>query len=240
MTPEEAARVTAGAIGDLPSKFMMAAATYERGGELGFDGVDFYVAGRGGALGPVDADVVSAAFIFFNPEGIAESWARAALVMAPPKAALEFAAACHGWASAHLPEGKLDYERLAELAGTLVRRADVAGAPLFAGWRSLPEPGDPRALAVHRLNALRELRNARHGGAVLAAGLEPVQALMVKTPVMAAVFGWTGELPDPEPHREAWAQAEAATDRGMARVFRSLDGEERAEFAHLLAVAATK
>ena len=43
-------------------------ATYAYGAELGFDGMDFYVAGRGGALGDVPADVVTAAFIYFEPD----------------------------------------------------------------------------------------------------------------------------------------------------------------------------
>ena len=42
-------------------------ATYAYGAELGFEGMDFYVAGRGGALGDVPADVVAAAFVFFAP-----------------------------------------------------------------------------------------------------------------------------------------------------------------------------
>ena len=65
VTPEAAAEATAGAVGALSSHFMLDGATYAKGGEMGFDGMDFYVAGRGGALGEVDGDVVSAALVFF-------------------------------------------------------------------------------------------------------------------------------------------------------------------------------
>jgi hypothetical protein len=238
MTPEDAARATAGMIGDLPSRFMLDGETYRHGGELGFDGVDFYVVGRGGALGAVDGAVVAAVFVFFNPQAVVESWERGVSVMAPADAARAFASVGHAWAQEHLEEGDTDYVRLAQLAGKLVDRADGAGAPLFAGWRCLPEPSEPRALALHRLNALRELRAARHGSAVLSEGLEPVAALSVRTPAMAVIFGWTGELPDAEAHRPAWERAEQATNRMMAAVMAPLEPHERAEFTDLLRSAA--
>lgn len=238
MTPEEAARATGAMIGDLPSRFMLDGETYRHGASLGFDGVDFYVVGRGGALGAVNGAVVAAAFVFFNAEAVAERWERGVAVMPPGEAARAFASVGHAWAQQHLDEGATDYVRLADLAGKLVDRADGAGAPLFAGWRCLPEPSEPRALVVHRVNALRELRAARHGAAVLSEGLEPVAALSVRTPAMAAVFGWTGELPDAELHRPAWERAEQTTDRMMARVMASLEATERAEFTDLLGAAA--
>ena len=55
MEATEAARATAPAVVSLPAGFMLDAATYERGTSLGFDGIDFYTAGRGGALGDVES-----------------------------------------------------------------------------------------------------------------------------------------------------------------------------------------
>ena len=54
MDPIKAAEASGPAIVGLPAGFMLDGATYVRGGELGFDGIDFYVVGRGGALGEVD------------------------------------------------------------------------------------------------------------------------------------------------------------------------------------------
>lgn len=234
MTPEETAEATAKAISELASRFMLDPATYASAGDLGFQGMDFYAAGRGGALGDVDADVVAAAFVFFNPERVRMSWEGGRAVMAPPEAARHWAAAAHAWAEAHVPDD-VDSARLAELAGKLTSAADPAGAPVFAGWRRLPEPGDdrPKALAVHRLNGLRELRHAMHGGAVLASGLAPVQALMVRQPHMAPIFGWDDPEPRAEQHQAAWDAAEAATNRAFRRVFEALDDDERAEFVRL-------
>ncbi|HKH88555.1 MAG TPA: hypothetical protein VKA05_07010 [Acidimicrobiales bacterium] len=235
-TAEDTAERTARAIGDLPANFMLDSATYDTGNSLGFDGVDFYVVGRGGALGDVSAGVVAAAFVFFNPAMIHERWERGIQVMAPSHAALAFAGCLHAWSQNHLPSG-VDYARLAELTGKVVATASPAGAPLFAGWLTLPEPTEARALALHRINALRELRGALHGGAVLAAGLDPRVALLIKTPFMAAIFGWEEPHPDVGLAKDAWGAAEAATNRAMSRVFAALDAAEQAELIRLLDAA---
>ena len=119
--------------------------------------------------------------------------------------------------------------------------ASPAGAPIFAGWRTLPEPdgGRPKALALHRMNGLRELRMARHGGAVLAAGLSPQEALLVRTPYMAGLFGWAEPYPEVEHCREAWAAAEEATNRAMSPIFEVLDEAERAELVKVADAART-
>jgi hypothetical protein len=161
-----------------------------RGTELGFEGFDFYAAGRGGVLGEVPADVVTAAFVFFAPDQVRVAWERAASVMPRRQAAEEWAAAAHTWARANLDD-TVDWTRVAELAGRIATNADVAGAPLFAGWRTLPEPdaSDSKALAIHRLNALRELRGGLHGAAVLTVGLTPFEACSVLAPQMVSVMG---------------------------------------------------
>jgi hypothetical protein len=215
---------------------MLDGATYEKGGELGFDGVDFYVAGRGGALGEVDGSVVAAAFVFFEPEAIVERWERARKVMGPGESAAAFAGCLASWAHEHLGDG-VDYGRLAELEGKVVTSASVAGAPLFAAWAAQPEPEDPMVLALHRMNVLREWRGAVHGAAVVASALDPLDALMVKTPGMASLFGWSEPYPDPGPHRKEWAEIEAATNRRVGRGFGVLGERERAELVELCLAA---
>jgi hypothetical protein len=239
MTPERAASASAAAIGGVPSHFMLDPATYATGAELGFPGMSFYVGGRGGALGDVSAEVVTAAFVFFHPDNVADGWAQSAGAMGRIEAAEAFAACSHRWARQYLA-GDLDVGRLAELAGKVTAAASPAGAPLFAAWRALPEPDDAPALALHRMNVLRELRGGLHGCAVLASGLAPEDALAVRTPFMAALFGWP-EPGDASVHQSAWDQAEAATDVAMARVLSVLSEAERAEFVALCgdAIAAT-
>ncbi len=191
MTPEQAAHETASIVVSVPARFMTDPATYARGAELGFDGFDFYIAGRGGALGDVTAS--------------------------------------------HLADGP-DYERAATLLGRIVSSAAVAGAPMFAAVRELPEPDrtETRALVVHRLNALRELRGAMHGAAILTVGLRPVEAIVARAPDSVGAYGWPAPFPPPEPLRERWSLAEARTDRMFGRHLAVLDEAERVEFVEVL------
>lgn len=232
MTPEDAAEATAAAIATLGSHFMLDGATYARGAELGFEGMDFYVVGRGGALGPVDADVVSAGFVFFNPGAVRAVWENGCRILAPLEAAREFAACAAAWGRAHLPDD-LDAARLAELGAKVVAGASPSATPLFAAWRAMEVPSDPKAAALHQMNVLRELRGGLHGVAVLASGLDPLEAVMVKAPGMAPLFGWLEPYPAADPHRPLWADAEALTNRLMAVPLAILDDDERDEFVAL-------
>ena len=233
MTPEQAAHDIREAVVRVPGGFMTDAATVARGAELGFEGLDFYAAGRGGVLGEVPADVVVAAFVFFAPELVRASWARSAAVMPRERAAREWAAVAHQWAAAHLSDD-VDWSSLAALLGRVVSAAPVAGAPLFAGWRLLDEPEELKALVLHRLNALRELRGALHGAAVLTVGLAPVEAIVVRTPAMLGVFGWPEPHPDPKGLHDRWNLAEARTDRMFGRHLGVLDDDERTELVEIL------
>jgi hypothetical protein len=231
--PVTAAQRSAETIVGLPAGFMMDGATYERGGALGFEGIDFYFLGRGGVLGDVPAAVVVAAFVFFEPGTVETAWERGRKARPPAEAATAFATCAHEWAEAHLPDG-VDYGRLAELEEKVVAATSPAGVPLFAGWRRLEPPPSPRARALHLMQVLRELRGGLHGGAVLAEGLGPEEALSVRTPFMANLFGWKEPLPDPAPCKESWERAEEATDRAMARRLAVLEDAERDELVALL------
>lgn len=237
MTPDAVATATAPAVSVLPSHFMLDPVTYQRGAELGFAGLDFYTVGRGGALGPVHADVVAAAFVFFSPPTVAEAWERGCEVMAPADAARHFMALGHDWAEAHLSDD-VDLPRLADLLAPLVAGANPAAAPLFGAWRAQPEPGPdrPQALVLHRLNLLRELRNALHGATVLAHGLTPHEAVSIRAPHMLGIFGYDGpHLHASQPGVQSeWAAAEADTDRAMGPVYAVLDEDERVELSTLL------
>jgi hypothetical protein len=235
MDPLDAAIASGDSINGLGSHFMLDLGTYAYGNELGFDGIDFYLAGRAGVLGDVPGSVVAAALVFFEPGYVAQSWARSASVMPRAQAAAEFAGVGHRWAEEKLPDD-LDCARLADLAGRVADAASVAGAPLFAGWRELDEPGldRPKALALHRINALRELRGAMHGAAVLTQGIHPHAAVARRTPYMLGVFGWQEPHPDKAEVRDPWAEAQAATERALAPAYGALDAAERAELVELV------
>lgn len=231
MDATAAATATATAVSAIGGRFMLDGNTYKRGAELGFQGIDFYIAGRGGVLGDVDADVVSAAFTFFEPTAVRTLWEQGRAVMSPADAATEFAACAAAWAEAHVPDD-LDAARLAELAGQVVAGARPACAPVFAGWRALPIPSSAKAAAVHQMNALRELRNGLHGAAVVSAGLTPIQALSVRTPQMVAMSGWA-EAVDTDGLLPIWETAEENTNRAMAHAFDAIDDAERVELVEL-------
>jgi hypothetical protein len=152
--------------------------------------------------------------------------------MAPAESAQAFASCLDAWAAEHLADG-VNYGRLAELEQKVIDAASPAGAPLFAAWAAVAEPEEPKALALHRMNVLREWRGAVHGATVVASGMEPLAAVMVRSPGMAGLFGWPEPYPDPEPYRKEWAGAEAATDRVVGRAFAALEAAERAELVDL-------
>jgi hypothetical protein len=233
MTPEQAAHDLRDAVVLIPGGFMTAATTYERGAELGFEGADFYVAGRAGVLGDVRSDVVVAALVFFAPQTVHDAWTRSGPVMPREQAAREWLATGHAWAEQQLLDDT-DWATVAALLAPVVRAAPAAGAPLFAALRTFDEPEEPKALALHRLNAVRELRGALHGAAVLTVGLAPVEAIVVRTPKMLRVFGWPEPHPDAGPLRGRWELAEARTDRMLGRHLAVLDDDERTELVDLL------
>lgn len=236
MDAVEAAKRSAQAIGDLGGGFMMDGATYARGGELGLEGLDFYVLGRCGVLGDTTAGVAASGLNFWNPPHVAAMWDRARGVMSPSAAGAEWAAVAHAYGETHLPDGH-DYDRFSELAARVCEQASPACAALFAGWMALPVPGTdrPKARAYHYINALRELRGGLHAGAVLAAGLTPLDAVAFRSPFMAGVFGWDPDsLPDGATVKERWKIAEAGTDAAMSRTLEVLDASERAELVSII------
>ena len=238
MNPEETAAACAGAVSGIAANFMLDGATYAAGAELGFSGIDFYATGRGGVLGQVDGDEVAAAFAFFEPSVVRSNWEQGAAVMDPPEASKAFIGVGHRWAVEHLDAGACDWQRLADLLDR-VNEATPAASALAANWRDAPEPdgADPRALALHRLNVARELRFAAHAAAVTGAGISAPEAMAVRSPQMAGIFGWS-ELPDVNDElRSRWEAAEAETNRALAPAYATLSEAERAELVELCAAA---
>ncbi|MDP1819574.1 MAG: hypothetical protein Q8K58_06710 [Acidimicrobiales bacterium] len=232
MEARTAAKDTAAAVSAVGGHFMLDGNTYQRGAELGFQGLDFYTTGRGGVLGDVDADVVAAAFTFFEPGHVRAQWELGCSVLPARQAAAEFGACCAAWAEDRVPD-ELDAERLSRLLDQAVAGARPACAPIFAAFRALDVPAAPKAHAVHQMNALRELRNGLHGAAVIASGLTPLQAVSLRSPAMAPLFGWP-DVTDVDGLAPQWDAAEAATDEAMAHAFEPLTDGERAELVALI------
>lgn len=243
MTPEDCATAIAPVISDLGARFMLHPETMDAGARAGFpNGFAYYVAGRGGVLGDVDADVVYSAFMFFNPAVVAKMWSAGVSVAGANFAAESYASACAGWGRKRLAN-MADAARLAELLGKVVSAADSAGLSLFAGWRTVGLPSDDAGRAYQLIHVARELRGSMHVAAVTAAGLTGLEAVLVGDhggPEIAKLHGWPDAVvPASTSVRAAWERAEADTNGMMTRLLgRTLDDTERAELASLLRDAA--
>ena len=200
------------------------------------NGYAYYVTGRGGVLGDVDADVVSSAFGFFAPSIIRKMWEAGVAVEGARAAAARYGDACATFGRARL-DGFAGASRLAELGERVATGCSSAGLSLFAGWRSEPLPADAPARAFFLVHVLRELRGSAHIVAVLASGLSPVEAVLASNGVAGAErFGWVGPFPDVAP--DAKAGAEALTDDLVEGLYRSvLSDAEIDEFATLVSAA---
>ncbi|MGP3928622.1 SCO6745 family protein [Nonomuraea sp. KM88] len=205
---------------------------------------ELYFRGRCGVLGECDADVVSAVVVFFPPEHVEESWNGGRKVAAEQAVEL-YAEVCRAWGRRKLG-GHDGCARIAELLQRVVEEASPVGAPLFAGWRAVPLPDDPPARAVQLMHVVRELRGGLHANAVIAAGLDPLEATLAashdSTPLgrttgeqIARFFTWPEPYPQPGPDVvERRAAVEETTDDLMARAFSVLSDSESDELIGLL------
>lgn len=141
-----------------------------------------YFAMRAAPLGPVGPDVATAAFYGFSPtrarRALPDAWR-----IAPPDQALQtrLAGADEALAAAWAPLGAAArLEEAAELAEEAARAADTAGRPLAAGNAALPSPGQPRLRLWQAVTTLREHRGDGHNAALVAAGVGPVHAHLLK------------------------------------------------------------
>ncbi len=193
----------------------------------------YYVAGRGGVLGDVDADVVAAAFGFFEPSLVRKMWEVGVAVEGAAAAAARYGAACAQFGRSRL-QGFSEAARVAELAEKVAVGVDAAGLPLFAGWRTQPLPDDAAGRAYFLINVLRELRGCAHLVAVVATGLLPRDAVLASGGAdTAKLFGWR------EPFAELASidkqPAEAMTDAIVTRLYSAvLTAVEAAELVELV------
>jgi hypothetical protein len=241
LTADQATRAADPALHDLGTAFMLHPETPARGTTYGYPSSNaFYFAGRGGVLGEVDADVVTAAMGWFQPDLVAKMWGRGIAVAGARQAARHYAEACAEWGRDHL--GRFPgADRLAALAERVVRSADVSGLSLFAGWRAMPLVDDGPGRAQQLVHVLREWRGSLHLAATTAVGLSPLEAILTNEgEAQARSFGWRDDLPDCRQLKGRHDQAEQMTDALSAVVYqRALTPAERGEFADLVIAANT-
>jgi hypothetical protein len=156
-----------------------------------------YFAARASALGPVDPAVVVATFYVFSPDLVARA-VPAVWAVAPPA---EWAAARRDAVAAalHRVLGEPDVAEAVGLAREACAALSAAGRPLYAAWSGADWPDDPLLQLWHAGLLLREHRGGGHVSALMAAGLDPVEALVTgglasdSTDFVRTTRGWTDE-----------------------------------------------
>ncbi|MEU4712221.1 hypothetical protein AB0F73_00915 [Micromonospora purpureochromogenes] len=172
---------------------------------LGLDGLTGYFASRSAAFGAVPAEPVVATFFNFKPAlvraALPAAWERAD----PPavlRARLDAADAALSRAFSALEDAA---DAVAEAARLARRAAESAcehlpGRSLFAAHAALPWPDEPHLVLWHAQTLLREFRGDGHVNALLVAGVNGLDSLVLHAatgdvPVrfLRRSRGWTGD-----------------------------------------------
>jgi hypothetical protein len=222
---------TAALLRDNGWAFYFTPETMAKGAELGLDGFQFYFLGRGGVLGDVEPEVVSAAFGYFKPALVAHVWNAAKAIAAPREAARVFMACCadHGRVRLDGVDGLAEFVAAAEKVNDA---ADRDGLALYAGTAAEPLVDDLPGRAMQLVTVLREHRGSAHLLAVRAVGLDTRTAHHATRPGDGKMFGWSDEeAPVVDDAVQAkMAEAEALTDRIVRQAYAVLDASERQAF----------
>lgn len=203
--------------------------TQAKGAELGLDGLQFYVIGRGGSLGDCEGSAVASAFGYFKPMMIATAWESAKAKVAPRTAGKAHLECCANFGRAKLS----DIPSLAEFviaADAVNDAADADGLTLYAAVKAEPLVTDTAGRAMQLVAILREFRGSAHLVALRAVGLDSKTAHFVKRPADIKMFGWSeSDAPviDHAVHQKM-AEAESLTDRLVAPAYGVLDESGRA------------
>lgn len=174
-----------------------------------------YFAQRAAPLGAAPAELVTALFYNFHPDLVARAvpdvWA-----VAQPRTFLDVRLSAVDAALHRLlgPEvlGSAEMAEAAAIARAAAEAAPTAGRALAAANRALDWPGPAHLVLWHAQTVLREQRGDGHVAALLTAGLDPVETLVL----FAAD---TGLGADRLRTRRGWPEQDwaAATDRLAAR-----------------------
>ncbi|WP_308465608.1 SCO6745 family protein [Rathayibacter soli] len=180
---------------------------------------DGYFAGRAAPLGPVPAAPVVAIFNGFSPflvgRALPAAWGVASVD--------EVLDARSRGAAAALRSVVADESLVAEAASALTpvaQRIDVAGRPLAAANRALPEESDPYRQLWRAATILREHRGDGHVTSLLSEGIAGLAAIVLRSAIdiesttMKRARGWS--------EAEWDAQADELIARGLLTADRAI------------------
>jgi hypothetical protein len=121
----------------------------------------------------------------------------------------------------HAPSATIDLAEIRDDLWSAVMACEPNGRPLFAACLNMPMPTDPALSAWHALNCLREWRGDTHNAVLIAAGLSPVEALILDS-------AWADYPPDWMARSRMWGESAITTamhrleERGFAESGRVL------------------
>jgi hypothetical protein len=173
----------------------------------------FYAAGRGGMLGDVDADVVHAAFGWFNSDAVRVMYTEGVGVAGAKGAADRMAEAHAKWGEKHYA-GVDSLDDIVAVSEALVDGVEGSALPLFAGWRGAARSDSAAGRAAQLMQMLREWRGGLHLVATTAVGLSPLEAILTNEGEgQAKLVGWPEPFPDVAGLKAKHDQAEEITDQ---------------------------
>ena len=223
--------------------WMLDRSTADYGVSLGFHtGEEYWIVGRGGALGDVDHQIAAAALAFIAPSAVHEAWDHVPSGMTPRGVTETYAARCTGWGTDTLAPFDPDrMERLDHYGRRIADGASPSLGVLFAAWRAVAQPDDIGGRATLTMQVLREMRGAAHIVAIQACGLTPLDAILASpapAPRSGAPWaenlGWRGPFRDAEEVRASRLEAERLTTEIIAAHLAVLSPDELADFAELV------
>jgi len=172
-----------------------------------------YFAWRLAPLGAAGPRMASSACYSFSPDMVAEHVPAVWAVASPQRILAARERAVDRMYRALLGDriGSPGLAEAADLARDAALAADTAGCTLAAANADLPWPDEPHLVLWHAINILREHRGDGHITALLAAGLDPCEALVS--------FAAIGAAPEKTFSSRGWTAREwsAARDRLAAR-----------------------
>lgn len=148
--------------------------------DTGLDFHGWYVGARGAPMGPCDASVVAAAFFNFSPTVVTPGWDAAKAVGLDVVNARRYQMldeTLRPILGDRIGDPVIDElaDRYAEKAAAL----PMGGRPLAAAWARSTPPTEPHVRLWHSIAIIREWRGDGHIAALVVAGLDRLEALVL-------------------------------------------------------------
>ncbi|MEU6102818.1 SCO6745 family protein [Streptomyces flaveolus] len=206
---------------------------------------------RAAALGPVGAGAVTATFYNYKHDLVARHVPAVWETVTPAQVLAARTRAVDATLRRLLGEEAVASAEMAEAAELALRAAEGcsrSGRPLYSAHADLPVPGEPHLALWHAATLLREHRGDGHLAALLAAGLDGLEALVTHTATgkgmtpkwVFTTRGWNQEewdaASDRLRDRGLLDDAGELTEQGVALrdgIERETDRMDEAPYAHL-------